>query len=286
MNAIKLPEPGVYPGVTRAEYDDWPFVNASTLLPFKKSASHARQAMLDPPESEAFTFGNATHVSILEPEKFDSEFHLAPKCDKRTKLGKQLWAEALEQAEGKELLTPDQWADVQGIKKAVYAQPEAARLLSLPGPTEVSIVAVDEVSGLTLKGRVDKVAVEAPDIHVLDLKTTVNAEPSWFGFYGEIAKYGHHIRAALYLDMLDWLAPAPRRYIIIGVEKKPGSATNWHFPVTCVEVIEPALVQGRKLYRRYLTQYQWCKENDTWPGYGDQIFPLELPKWAGGEDEN
>ena len=49
-------------------------------------------------------FGTAVHVATLEAEAFPDRYHVMPKVDRRTTIGKAAYAAALNEAEGKVVL--------------------------------------------------------------------------------------------------------------------------------------------------------------------------------------
>src|SRR5262245_30207526 len=58
----------------RAEYDEIAALNISRLKEIKRSPLHYQHALSAPKESASLTTGNATHVAVLEPERFASDF--------------------------------------------------------------------------------------------------------------------------------------------------------------------------------------------------------------------
>ena len=88
--------------LTNAEYHAMTDrVSHSMLEVFRKSAAlyHGRFVTKEIPAPEptsAMTFGNAVHAAVLEHDRFMKEYSVAPKCNRTTKAGKELWAAALE----------------------------------------------------------------------------------------------------------------------------------------------------------------------------------------------
>ena len=66
----------------------------SQLFKLSKSPAHFKYALENPEvETPALAFGTAFHAYVLEKDKFDSEYIVAPKLDRRTKEGKALAAQ-------------------------------------------------------------------------------------------------------------------------------------------------------------------------------------------------
>lgn len=277
------PEIGTYPNTPMSEYGTWDAANFSTLKHFKRSAAHAREALVNPPEqTTAMLLGQATHSAILEPELFATDYCAAPKLDRRFKKDKETWATFQEDNKGKEVLTGQEYEQCMEMAKQAHTNPTIASVLGEAGINELSFVWNDTNTGILCKGRCDRFGYVYGNSAVADLKTTENAdEQAWIR---EVIKYQYHAQAAFYLDGLETLEPrGDRKFIWIAIEKKP--------PYACA-VYQPdaaTLQKGRAMYRSYLAQYGVCREAGVWPGYAPGIQPLLLPDWAlrweQGEDE-
>jgi hypothetical protein len=277
------PEPGVHPDVPMSEYGAWDAANYSTLKHFRRSAAHAREALVNPPEqTAAMLLGQATHSAILEPFSFTAEYAVAPKVDRRKTKDKKIWADFLEDNKDKDVLTAQEFAQCSEMAKMAHLNTTIASVLGEAGINELSFAWVDKGTDILCKGRCDRFGYVYGNSVIADLKTTENAsEEAW---KREVVKYQYHAQAAFYLDGLDTLEPvAKREFIWIAIEKKP--------PYACA-VYQPdaaTLQKGRAMYRNYLRQYGICREAGMWPGYATGIQPLLLPDWAlrweDGEDE-
>jgi len=65
-----------------------------------------------------------------------------------------------------------------------------------------------------------------------------------------------------------------RDYVFIAVEKESPYA------VAIYEVSQEIIELAMSEINPVLARYRACLENDTWPGYSEQIEPLRLPKYA------
>jgi len=274
---------GIHPDVAMSEYGMWPWANYSTLKQFKRSAAHAREMLVNPPaQTQAMLLGTATHAAVLEPELFAQNFCVAPKCDRRTTVGKKTWADFLANNQDKEVLTADEYEQCIQMQGSALANPLVSQLVGDKGYTELSFVWVDKDTDVTCKGRVDRFGRLMGNSVIADLKTTENAsEDAWAR---EVVKYSYHAQAAFYLDGLDTVSPVvERRFIWIAIEKKPPYALAIYEPDAAT------IDKGRRMYRNYLRQFLACHTSGVWPGYNAGVQPLLLPDWAlrqeEGEDE-
>ena len=78
----------------------------SSIKQFAKSPNHFLQYINREQETTpAMIKGSAFHVLTLEPDKFLDQYAIAPKVDRRTKAGKETWANFSSENEGKQILT-------------------------------------------------------------------------------------------------------------------------------------------------------------------------------------
>jgi len=268
--------PGVYPGLTRGEYEAIAALNFSILGLFAtpSTPAHARYRWLHPPEgSAAQELGARVHLAVLEPQRFRSAFIPAPKIDRRTTEGKAAW-KALEAqlTPGVSLIAEADWRQVQAMAEAVYAHPTAAQLMGGVGLNELSIVWEHPDEGQRCKARLDRVSAFGGYPFVTELKTCARASDREFA--RACFDYGYHRQLAWYVDGLEILKPAGRRAAIVAVENTPP------YCVRAFELQDRALEQGRRENAESLVLYGACFRSNTWPGYPADLTLLDLPAWA------
>ena len=95
--------------ISNAEYRKKEGISSSDLKKMMKSMASFKYYKEHPEDSdsEALQFGRAYHKLMLEPEDFDKEFIVFPKIDRRSKEGKEAYAGYLKKAEGKEILSSE-----------------------------------------------------------------------------------------------------------------------------------------------------------------------------------
>lgn len=267
-------KPGLFPGISRADYEKIDAINISTLINGVKSMAHLKHAMEQPREStDALRIGIAVHIAVFEPNRMES-FFIAPKRARRSNEDKLWWAEfeAKAQAENGIVLTEDETIIVYAIRDALRANKTTRAMLDAKGVGEMAVVWQDEETGLLCKGMVDRFCDFMGWPLMPDLKTCQGADKE--SFARDIAKYHYGTKAAWYLDGFSAIHKCERRFVWIAAEKSAPYA---------VAIYEPdadTLVEGRKTYRRILTQYAECKKSGVWPGFPEGIEPIRLPPWA------
>lgn len=252
------------------EYHRTEALSKSNLDKLAISPLHFKHSKENPPApTPAMIFGAAYHLAGLEPQEFSKFYAIAPEgIDRRTKAGKEAWAEFEQECQGKTVITREDRDKISLMIEVLYAHETVQKLLT-NGIPEDSLFA--DMNGVPGKCRPD---YKRPDIGVLiDLKSAVDASPK--GFSKAIANYNYHIQSAWYLDLVN-LAETTNyeQFVFIVQEKEPPFAVAVY--VADYEMIE----MGRLRYEELLMVYKFCRDNDVWPGYPDKVQIISLPGWA------
>ena len=280
---MSTPEPGIYEDIPFDVYASWDAMNNSLLKAAIRpdgaiSMAHMREAMTTPkkPSTTSMRFGSLVHTCALEPQEILARYVVIPESLTEgclTKAGKvsanpkgtadyrERLATFAAANPDRDLVEPAEHARMQGTLYSLAQNPLAARLLREEGPTELSLVWLDEATGVPLKRRIDKLGCE--------LKTTADLSM----FPKQILRYGYHMAAALEVD--GWAALTGNvyepRWVV--VESASPFCTQVA-PVGCA-----TLNLGRKTYRDILERYCQAKNTDIWPG-PDNPLEFDVPAWA------
>ena len=122
--------------MTEQEYRSHPAVSRSELWRIHESPQkfkHFKENPEDP--TPALLFGQVFHKLALEPDTFDLEFAVMPEVDRRTKEGKQRWADFVEQAADKTVIPAEMYEQAQAMCASLLDVPLVRKLLN--GPREV-----------------------------------------------------------------------------------------------------------------------------------------------------
>ncbi len=260
---------GLHPAtaLTNAAYHALDAVGKSDLDKIARSPLHWKHAERE--ETAAMRIGSAVHCAVLEPDRFATEYVIAPECDKRTKAGKEQWLEFEGANYGKTVLSREDGLLCHNIAGRVRAHPRVADFLA-HGQPEMSALWKDAEFGTRCRARYDWLQDAGV---ILDLKTTQDASPA--AFAKSCASFRYHVQAAWYLDSYHaTTGDLPLGFIFIAVEKTAPYA------VALYELDAEAVELGRALARRDLARYANARELDCWPGYPDAVQSLSLPKWA------
>ena len=236
-----------------------------------KSPAHYKHYKDNPQEdTPALLFGRAAHKYVLETYDFYNEFAVAPICDRRTKEGKAIWEQFIADSQGKDVITQEQFEQIDAMRNAMLATPYVSKLIN--GEHEVSYFWTDEDTGLKCKVRPDSINHKLKII--VDYKTTDNAETE--AFMRQAIKYGYDLQAQMYQQGVKANLGEEYLFVFIAQEKKPPYAVN------ILEADESFMASGKRIFREMLNVYKECTESGNWYGYlgaESQINSLGVPKW-------
>ena len=266
---------GLYPGMTREEYDACDAMNQSTLKHGLKSMSALKAAMDKPSEpSEAMEFGTLVHTCILEPDAVEQRYYVWDKSDAHgsSKAGIAEKKAAYKAAGDRTVVLK---SDYEKARQACVLLEQTTHAMNLLDPDlihECAAIWWDlEHGGVWCKALIDGYL---PGRWIVDIKTTRDASPQ--GFQRSIVRYGYHIQAAFYRDAI-WMAAGNEiflPYYIIALETSdPPQLAVYHMSDDAIDI-------GRQEYQRLLDEYAACKRHDIWPSYATDIQEITLPPWA------
>lgn len=259
-----ITEPGIYDGISNADYHAHPALGSTSLKTLAtRTPAHYQWDKTHRKNTDAFTIGTAAHSLILENDTSGIEVVAADNW--LTKAAKEAKAEAL--AAGKQPLLIKEMAQVVAMRDAVMTHP-VARELFTGHRAEASVLW--EEDGQQLKCRPD---AWLPG-KLVDLKTTINADPREFG--RTAYNYGYHQSNAHYIDGVKHVTGEELPFTFVLVEKQAP------YLVSVVNLDSEAIQAGRALNDRAKRIHAECTATGNWPGY-PTTEPISLPMWANYE---
>ncbi len=285
---IEAPEPGVYENIPFEQYLAWDAADCSLLKKIDHSAEYAHYHQTHPePDKDAYAKGRLFHLLIGEPEKADAEFIIKP-ATYIAETGKDEGKEkkwngnanvckgwfASQKASGRTVVTADVMDECRLMAARVLAHPTLGPMIA-DAKVEVSVVWIDKMTGLKLKGRFDLFKAGI----VVDAKST-SGKASPEAFAADAYRYKYHLQAAMYLDAVIALKLTDEVpwFTFAAVEGyAPHSICVFDVQDDIDALSYDFLHLGRIRYRALLQHYKWCVDHDEWPGYGEEHFDMELP---------
>jgi len=254
--------------MTDRDYHAMPHLSSTSIRRLLRSPAHYKAGLVATEDTEAMRLGRAIHTGLLEPDSFMERFAISPKCDKRTKAGKEQFAAFTEASEGKTVISEDDSHLIQEMTYALEAHPLASRAFT-GGSAELTALWDDQ--GQPCKARFDY--LKKLRGVAFDLKSTCDASPD--GFSKSIATFGYHIQAAWYAmgfkavtgeDLAD--------FVFVAIEKTAPYAVGAYI------LDNEALKIGKHKCLKALEILEICTEDNHWLGYGDNLQSITLPRWA------
>jgi len=233
----------------------------SSLKAFAKSPKHFIQYKTEPFDSASMALGRATHTWILEGQgAFDKQYAISPKLDRRTKIGKEMYAEFQDQVGDRVVITRQEFDLVRAMDKAVYENTAAQQLLE---DTYREVWKERDIQGQLFGGFAD--AVSPNGLFALDLKTCQNASPD--AFQRDAHNMDYHLQAAIYRHLFD-----VDRFYWICVESKS--------PHTVAVYVQSEQAQDAGDRRLMMLLERWRRWDGQAADYFEGVKTLDLPRWA------
>lgn len=257
-------------------------VSKSALDKVRRSPAHYR-AWLDGTDTEettdALRFGQAFHCALLEPERFESVYAVAPDFGYIRKTASTTKEEAkankdrrdawrIEHA-GKMPLDAFDANCIAGMVASIQRHPLASKMIR-QGVSELTLKWTDDETGLTCKSRLDYY-VESLGM-IVDTKSCLDARGS--KFLRDVINYGYEIQDALYRSAAIKLGLPAQHFVFLAVEKMAPYA------VATYSLEETGIASGYSKARSAIDRLAECMKTDTWPGYEVGIKTLDWPPWA------
>lgn len=263
--------------MSQADYRSAEGLSSTDIKRMAQSMAHFKYHRDNPSDKDtpSLLFGRAYHKYCLEPYDFFNEFIVAPiTIDRRTKQGKQDYADFLEEAKGKDVISAEMMCTIEEMQKVLYATPFAKKLIY--GEHEKSFFWTDEESGFKCKCRPDSFGSISGQPICVDLKTCQCAETE--KFMRDAIKLNYDIQASHYCDGLKANTGKDFMFIFIAQEKTPPYAVN------ILQADEYFMRSGHDVRASLLESYKECVERNEYPsfmGFGSDahINSLGIPEW-------
>jgi hypothetical protein len=250
------------------EYHSHHALSASGMKHLLRSPLHYRmQRNMNHARSE-FDVGHAVHALVLGvgmPIVAIPDRMLAINGAASTKDAKAFIAEAREK--GQVPLKTGVYTQIITASEAVLRNTKARDLLERDGYSEVSLFATDPVTGVHLRGRLDRLAGSS----VIDVKSTTDVRER--KLQSAIADFGYDVQAEVYRLLVE---------LVLGIEADPVYLifAEKEFPheVRVVRLGEDWQEGGHRKMRAAIDLFAWCSERGEWPGDDEDGGPVvDLP---------
>lgn len=237
--------------MTELEYLSFSRLKALSVCP-----RELKRYLTEKPEpSDAMNEGSLLDCILFTPDDVQRRFHFWEKVSRTTKEGKAAFAEALEAADGRILMTTEQQAQAEFLADCIDQSTfvQEAALLN-PDHFQYQDRIEFQYNGWIHKGVPDAVQIprvtQALDEHCIwDLKKMGNHAGEW-AVKSQIRAMQYDLQAAIYCHEYD-TSGTPCRYYIIAV-----SDAGY---VTPVEITLEARNKARERWNRLITVANYCR---------------------------
>ena len=266
--------------MTEKEYRSHPAVSRSELWRLYSESPEKFRFYKDepPPATDALIFGQALHMSVLQPDIYADNFAVMPDVDRRTREGKAAWAAFTAENEGKTAISADWQAKIDKMTAKLNGDPYVRKLLS--GEHEKPYFWTDELTGEECKCRVDSITQIGGVNYIIDVKTAEDASGN--KFMKKSIDFGYPMQAAMYSEGVKKASGTDCRFVFVIIEKSPPYAVN-------IMQADGLYTQyGYDMFREAIGIYHDCKINNNWYGYlgkFNNINVLGLPAYLAKEFE-
>jgi exodeoxyribonuclease VIII len=261
------------------DYYENPSLSHSRLKEIRKSPGHFKYAMDNPsPSTDAMNLGSLVHAMVLEPHTVEGAFLQLPKIDRRTKEGKQQYADFQSESMGKCCVSPADWKTAELMTESVMAHPVASLVLDdaiAHGQVEREYFWDDSRFGdkIERKAKVDGLCLDdhfGMKSPLVDLKTTLDSSPH--AFKRSVTKFSYATQMSYYREAVATSGVHSSGALIIAVEKKPPYATGVY------RLLPETIDRADAVVRKWLKTYADCMSSGLWPSYWD-LEEVEVPDW-------
>lgn len=244
-------------------------ISNSRLNAFKRSPKHLLHYLTkNQTETPAMKFGKAFHMQVLEPDKFQATYIVAPAADRRTKLGKEIFEQFVNDHQDRIIITADEMDQINEMQEAIMQDAMAADLINNLQIREDDRTWINESTMLPMRGIIDGVGTN----YMLDLKTCPDADA--YRFQSHAISMGYHRQAAIYLDS----EQLKKDFYIIAIEKDAPYGVSVHeLDLRLIQKGMDDVIQMMEEYRNWVEMgmpevgYNW--KNLT------GIFKMDMPQW-------
>lgn len=255
-----------------------PAVSGSDLVAYETECpAHAHAfwrgnpARIHNEPTASMALGTAAHCYILEgADVFHDRYAIKPEGLNFSTREGRAWRD---EQEGRSIISFDAHMQILAMRDALMAQPDARRLLEAGGRAEVTMIARDPETGLTLLCR--------PDLYIsraglaVNLKTTANPAPS--SWRKTAANLRYDLGDAMFrlvAGLLGVQRPS-HAFMVVG----SNAPHLGYVAALSAEAASAADQQLRQILRRFAKS---VADND-WPGYTVGVLEIGLPQWAANE---
>jgi hypothetical protein len=178
---------------------------------------------------------------------------------------------------GVPVLKADELVELRYARENCYKDPEIRAYLETAGWVEHSLFAVDDLTGLPTRVRLDKLCRFADGLECLDLKFSGGCDDRWIE--QQVTKMSYYSQAGMYWDHVERAYETPKRWVFLFVENTAP------FRARLKELGGHDVELGLRHTRIQLADLKARIDADNWNGHGFGIVGItQVAKWKWDEN--
>ena len=250
---------GVYEDMPFEEYNKIDAIRSHDLTSIIKDPYTWKYETKPDSEASFFVEGRLQHCLFLEPHVFNDEFVVAPNIDRRTKVGKEEYAEFMETSGTRTVITQAMYDECQ-------ARVEVLDALTPKEGDRTELTIVFAYYGHKCKSRLDMLSNNT----IIDLKTCRSASPR--SFIQSVRSYGYYQQGAFYLTAGQCAGLDVDKFQFLAIQKAQP------YPYVVYELTPESIAYGVAQNQQAIDLMMHCKEHDIYTPYNlhNKIVPIEL----------
>src|SRR5580698_284252 len=142
------------------DYHSGAGISRSSVMEFNKTPFHLWNKHINPnaikvdQTSTSINIGKLLHIYVMEPEKFNSQYLLVDKRDRRTTVGKKYYEDIAKNLNGREMIDTEEFEQIKVMANALHSNKQIHDLI-VGAQYEKSLYWNDPDTGLLCKVRPD-----------------------------------------------------------------------------------------------------------------------------------
>lgn len=261
--SVQKQREGVFYAVPDRDYRAWDGFSSTEAKAMLESPAHYKHYMESPRvEKSAYDDGHIVHEHLLGQE---SRLVVFDEWDSwRSKDAREARESAY--ADGLIPKLAHEFEPLREMLEALDTDPAVRELLGRPGFSEVSMRAVDPLTGVLMKGRADRVTTEEGRDLIVDVKTANDANPR--NFRSVAQKYHYALQARWYSHIWKLATGNEPLFLHLVVSK------NAPYLASVVHLDKEFMDVGERQMRLVLERKKKCEETGLFPGYAPIVHEL------------
>ncbi len=222
LTNIDTKKPAIGSSSIKTATDPWDFIGKYITGEIQK-----------PGDNDAFKIGNVFEELVSnKPEEYSKIYIVAPKCDKRTKVGKAKWAEFLQKSNGKYVLTQAEDSMIAEMVTSFFAHDIMSIIMEKCSP-EFQVTFRHDAGAIFYQCKTDmliencisipELGINEGDRVVIDLKTS---KDSHLWNKKSIIDYRYDLQEAYYRQVMAICSHPPKHFLFCFTSKNYPHATQ------------------------------------------------------------